>query len=71
MPSADVPEQRAQVAWQPGGAQIEEREVDRRVGKPLREALELAGSAGDGLAGLRNEIVSVEHADTFRAARPQ
>jgi hypothetical protein len=57
-------EQRPQVARQPRRAQIDQREVPWIVREALREALELRGAAGDGLAGRRNAVVPVEDAHT-------
>ena len=55
--------QRTQIAWQPGRAEVEQREVARAVRKPLVQLLRLRRSARGPLAGRRNEVVAVEDAD--------
>ena len=68
-PPARVPEERPQVARQPGRSEIQQREVGRMIREPRCQALELRRSSGDGFAGCGHTVVSVEHAYTCVGSR--
>src|SRR5687767_9790959 len=52
------PEERAEVAWEPGGAEVEERERVRGVREALGELLHLRRASGRSLARRRHAIVA-------------
>jgi hypothetical protein len=69
VPASQVHEKRAQVLGHPVRPEVGDREVPGIVREPRRQALDLRGPSGDGLAWPRHAVVAVEDAHA-RGAMP-